>query len=62
MTRPVNVRHKAGRKLLPPEEKTRPRSVRLKDAQWEKLKRLGSNWLASQIDMAEEPRAFRVDD
>ena len=57
MTRPVHVRQPPGRKSLPPEEKTKPRSVRLKDAQWEKLKRLGSHWLVEQIDKAKEPRA-----
>lgn len=37
---------------LPPEQRTKPRSVRLTDAQWEKLKRLGSDWLQRQIDKA----------
>ena len=44
-----------GRKALPPEEATKPRSVRLNDARWEKLKRLGADWLAKQIDKAKEP-------
>ena len=45
----------AGRKALPPEEATKPRSVRLNDARWDKLKRLGTDWLARQIDRAKEP-------
>jgi hypothetical protein len=35
---------------------TKPRSVRLNDARWEKLKRLGAEWLAKQIDKAKEPQ------
>jgi hypothetical protein len=41
-----------GRPALPPEESTKPRSVRLNDARWEKLKKLGSDWLARAIDRA----------
>jgi hypothetical protein len=41
---------------LPAEEVTKPRSVRLNDARWEKLKRLGMEWLAKQIDKAKEPQ------
>lgn len=37
----------------PPEERTKPRSVRLNDARWEKFKRLGTDWLEQQIDRAE---------
>lgn len=37
---------------LAPEDATKPRSVRLTDARWEKLKRLGSDWLAQKIDSA----------
>lgn len=44
-----------GRKPRPAEEATKPRSVRLNDARWEKLKRLGAEWLARQIDKAKEP-------
>jgi hypothetical protein len=33
---------------------TKPRSVRLTDARWEKLKRLGASWLAKAIDRAKE--------
>ncbi len=45
-----------GRKPLPAEEATKPRSVRLNEARWEKLKRLGAEWLARQIDRAKEPK------
>lgn len=45
-----------GRPPLPYDQQTRPRSVRLNDARWEKLKRLGTDWLARQIDRAPEPR------
>jgi hypothetical protein len=41
--------------MLPPEERTKPRSVRLNDARWERLKALGSEWLAEVIDAAEMP-------
>lgn len=41
---------------MPTEEATKPRSVRLNDARWEKLKRLGAEWLAKQIDKAKEPQ------
>ena len=53
MTRPPNDRGQ-GRKPNPPEDATKPRSVRLNDARWEKLKRLGSEWLARAIDRAKE--------
>ena len=39
---------------LPPEQQTKPRSVRLTDARWAKLKRLGSDWLSGAIDRAKE--------
>lgn len=45
-----------GRPALPPDEQTKPRSVRLTDARWEKLKLLGSEWLNKAIDKAKEPR------
>lgn len=32
-----------------------PRSVRLNDARWEKLKLLGMDWLADRIDRAKPP-------
>ncbi len=54
MNRPMNDRGQ-GRKPNAPEDQTKPRSVRLNDARWEKLKRLGSDWLAKAIDKAKEP-------
>ena len=45
-----------GRPALPPEEKTRPYSVRLTEVRIEKLKRLKSEWLNKAIDRAKEPR------
>jgi hypothetical protein len=54
MKRPPNDRGQ-GRKPNPPEEQTKPRSIRLNDERWEKLKRLGSEWLAKAIDKAKEP-------
>ena len=44
-----------GRPELPEDQKAKTRSVRLNDARWEKLKRLGSGWLARAIDRAKEP-------
>ena len=44
-----------GRKPLPPEEKTQPHSVRHTDARWDKLKKLGSEWLNKRIDKAKLP-------
>jgi len=47
-----------GRPPLPPEaprSDKRPRSVRLSDAHWDKLKRLGAEWLERTIDRAKEP-------
>lgn len=41
---------------LTPEEKTQPRTIRLTDGRWEKLRRLGSQWLARAIDKAKEPK------
>lgn len=40
---------------LPPEDKTKPRSVRLNDSRWEKLKQLGTDWLEEAIDRADAP-------
>lgn len=37
---------------LPPEQRTKPRSVRLDDARWAKLQRLGRDWLERVIDKA----------
>lgn len=44
-----------GRKPLPPEEQTKPRSVRLNETRWDKLKKLGSEWLNQAIDKAKLP-------
>ena len=52
--RPMNDRGQ-GRKPNAPEDQTKPRSVRLNDVRWEKLKRLGSDWLAKAVDKAKEP-------
>lgn len=46
-----------GRPELPDDEKAKTRSLRLNDARWEKLKRLGMDWLARAIDRAKEPAA-----
>lgn len=49
---------KRGRKPSPPDQKTRPRSVRLNDARWEKFKALHKDdpeWLAKKIDKAKTP-------
>ena len=46
---------KIGRPELPPEEKTRPRSMRLNDERWDKLQRLGREWLERAIDRAKVP-------
>lgn len=46
-----------GRPPLPPDAQRsdkRPRSVRLSDEQWEKLKRLGTDWLERSIEQARE--------
>jgi len=37
---------------LAPEDATKPRSVRLDDARWAKLKGLGREWLERAIDRA----------
>lgn len=46
-----------GRPPLPPEQRrgvTPARTVRLDDARWEKLRRLGREWLEHAIDQARE--------
>lgn len=40
---------------LAPEDATKPRSVRLNEARWEKIQRLGRDWLEAAIDRAREP-------
>jgi hypothetical protein len=47
-----------GRPPLPadtPRSEKRVRSVRLADEHWEKLKRLGTDWLEQAIERAKEP-------
>ena len=44
-----------GRPELPADEKTKPRTIRLNDERWEKLQRLGRDWLEPAIDRAKEP-------
>lgn len=49
---------KMGRPLgscKPSTEQTKPRSVRLNNARWEKLQHLGRNWLEDKIDRAKPP-------
>jgi hypothetical protein len=42
----------------PPEQQRKTRSIRLSDARWQKLQRLGvSSWLERAIDRAREPKA-----
>jgi hypothetical protein len=47
---------KPGRPALPPEEKAVPGSVRLTPARWQKLRKLGADWLSRAIDRAKEPQ------
>lgn len=46
---------KIGRPELPTDEKTKPRSIRLNDERWDKLQRLGREWLELAIDRAKTP-------
>lgn len=46
---------KIGRPELPPDEKTKPRSIRLNDERGDKLQRLGREWLERAIDRAKLP-------
>lgn len=58
MQRPTETPKRRGRPpgaagpRLAPEDQTKPRSVRLNDARWQKLKRLGTGWLEGVIDRA----------
>jgi hypothetical protein len=45
-----------GRPRLAPDDTTKPRSVRLNDARWSKLKRLGTAWLERAVDRARDPQ------
>lgn len=47
---------KRGRPAMPTELKGRVRTVRLTDERWEKLRRLGSQWLNNAIDKARPPK------
>jgi len=52
----MTTKNKWGRPALPADQKAQVRSVRLTDARWEKLKRLGgAEWLNRAIDRAKEP-------
>lgn len=53
MTTPTEPKRR-GRPPLPPEQRreTPVRSVRLDDARWAKLQRLGREWLERAIDRA----------
>lgn len=51
-----------GRKPLPPDQATKPRSVRLNDERWAKLKLLGTQWLEARIDKAKLPTGVRERD
>ena len=44
-----------GRKPLPDDERTVVVTVRLTPARRDKLRRLGSHWLAKEVDRAKEP-------
>lgn len=46
-----------GRPPVPPEQRSdaKPRSVRLSEDRWAKLKALGTEWLERQIDRAKAP-------
>jgi hypothetical protein len=45
-----------GRPTLPEGEKAIARSIRLTPARWDKLRRLGMDWLSKAIDKAKEPK------
>jgi hypothetical protein len=45
-----------GRPPLPPGERLVVRSIRLTTSQWDKLARLGVDWLRDKIDRAREPK------
>lgn len=43
-----------GRPPLPDEDKGRPRTIRLNDERWERLRQLGREWLERAIDAADD--------
>ena len=52
----MTTKNKGGRPALPDADRAKVRSMRLTDARWEKLKRLGgAEWLIRTIDKAKEP-------
>lgn len=54
MKQPKERRGTVGRPKLPPEEKLKPVSVRLSDAQREKLQRIGQQRLRDWLDRVRE--------
>jgi len=52
MTDQPTQKRPPGRPAAPAAESRRVRAVRLNDARWEKLRRLGSEWLERAIDRA----------
>ena len=52
MARAKKVKIRLGRPPLPEGEAGSPRSIRLNDERWEKLKVLGRDWLQRAIDRA----------
>lgn len=57
MTKPKNPMGRPVGSGAPPEEQRKPRAVRLKPRHWDKLKRLGSEWLEGAIEAAPEPKS-----
>lgn len=56
-TAPERPKRRGRPPVLSDAEQTKPRSIRLDDARWSKLKALGREWLERQID-----RAHRLSD
>lgn len=52
MTTETKQPARMGRPELPPDEKTRPHTVYLTDAQWAKVQERGKDWLRALIDKA----------
>lgn len=53
MTTPTPKR--PGRPASTPEHQRKVRAIRMNDARWLKLQRLGSQWLERAVDRAREP-------
>lgn len=49
------TKRQRGRPELPEDQRAKTRAIRLTDARWDKLKRLGMAWLSRAIDRAKEP-------